>query len=424
MWRTTPSCQPTPGLASRIYQLVQPLNPREQWLIFRALAWIAGASQELGVAELLSAVTADCQFSLPKHQHHVSRHETDPEQLQRLLIRTEIISAPPGTVLDRKYATALLQTITGRPSSEKSWIHASLAITCLRCIESYQPEAVFHTLEQHTSATNGTTARNFNNDQTSTKRPPIADWPSCRSTVSHFPLLFDILPYALSNWHAHFKLAEQSSWRQSALVHQIIKIALAENQFVCHDNGSNVMNVGLLLCALHEFTALARTYLEMGASFDAVLNPWGTSPLHVAASCGSCGVLALGLIRQPDLSSLDHTGLTALQNAILQEQSSTVEMLRMAEAAISPSWNWKGRAQDMAQETDPEILMGQTVQYAQSCSRYRLDGSSQIQILIRCFQDDLTICPGVVGVGSRLNCVQQACGPRTAYHNCVNDIVD
>jgi hypothetical protein len=392
MRRNTPSCQPTPGLASLIHQVVQSLNPHEQWLIFRALTWIAGASHELGVAELLSAVTADCQFFLSEHQHHVSRHETDPEQLQRLLIRTEIIFAPPGTVLHRKYATTLLQMITGRPFSDKSWIHASLAITCLRCIETCQPEAVLHTLQQHTSATDCTIARSFNTDQTSTKRPPTGDWPSCRLTVNKFPLSVDILPYALSNWHAHFKLAEQSSWRQSALVHQIIEIALAENQLVCHDNGSSVMNVGLLLCALHEFTALARTYLEMGASFDGVLNPWGTSPLHVAASCGSSGVLALGLLRQPDLSSLDHRGLTALQNAILQDQSSTVEMLRMAGADIGQPWNWEDRAEDIAQETDPKVLMGQTVQYAQSCSRYSLCCSSQIRILIHCFQDDLTIC--------------------------------
>lgn len=361
--------------------------------MFRALTWIAGASQALGVAELLSAVTADCQFSLPEHQYHVSRHKTDPEQLQRLLIRTEIIFAPQGPVLHRKYAITLLQMITGRPASDKSWIHASLAITCLRYIEAYQPAAVLHTLEQYISATEGATARSFGNDQTFTEGPPTEDRPSCRSTVHQFPLSVDILPYALSNWHAHFKLAEQSSWRQSALVHQIIEIALAENQLVCHGDGSSVMNVGLLLCALHEFPALARTYLEMGASFDAVLNPWGTSPLHVAASCGSSGVLALGLLRQPDLSSLDHAGLTALQNAILQDQASTVEMLRTAEAAIGPPRNWEDRAEDMAQETDKKVLMGQTVQYAQSCSRYRPYDSSQIQIIIHCFQDDLTICP-------------------------------
>jgi hypothetical protein len=390
MRRTNPSLQPTPGLAIRIHNFFQSLDHHERWLIFRALVWIAGASQELGVVELLSAVAADSQFSLPEHQYRVSRRRTDPEQLHSLLIRAEIIFAPTETVIHRKHARTILHMITGRPSSDESWIHVSLAITCLRCIETCQPEAVLHTLDQYTRATNCSTAHSFDTDQASTRRPPIDDRPTCRSTANQPLFLVEILPYAVSNWQRHFKLAEQISWRQSALVHQIIENALAENQLLHHDNGSSAINDGLLLCALHDFTALARTYLEMGSRFDTVLDPWGTSALHVAAACGSRGALALGLLRQPDLSTLDHTGLTALQNAMLQGQCSTVEMLRMAGADIDHPSDGE---EEVAQESDPHALLEQTVQYARRCSRYSLDGSSQTRILIRCFQDDLVIGP-------------------------------
>jgi hypothetical protein len=182
-----------------------------------------------------------------------------------------------------------------------------IAYTCLRCIEHLGPISIL--------------------------RP----WTVIETYLDHHSPSKGLLLYATSFWHIHFRLAENSSRRLSALLHRIIRLALAVDSDYCpsHEpNDSQIINVGMWLCAFHDFGLLGRTYLEMGA--EAVAEDWPyTSPLHVAASTSSLNVLMLILSREPDLKIVDGEGMTPLHVAAFHGHTAAAKMLLAAGSNVN-----------------------------------------------------------------------------------------
>jgi len=287
------------------------IDVHRRWWAALALSWIAFAKRPINRTELLAALAAECEHRSSENFDRAStrlHRGVDEIELESTLSEFRIISNAGMRIQSREEAkTSLLHLGLNLDGTNKGPIHEMIAYTCLRCIERHRPASIF--------------------------RP----WAVIESFLDHRSPSGGLLPYATSFWHVHFRLAEHSCRRLSALLHRIIQLALTEDNENCRRDGPDavqIINSGMWLCALHDFQSLGRTYLEMGAEFEEASWPY-TSSLHVAASASSLKVLELILSRQPELDILDREGMTPLQVAVYNGNIGAVKMLLAAGSDVN-----------------------------------------------------------------------------------------
>lgn len=295
---------------------IRGLDPYRQWWSVLALFWIAFAERRIDNTELMSALAAAGEDHFPVNSNLFAGRLGDigylsETRLTAILRESLIISEDGRIILSSEEAkTALLHLVSDPNGTDEASIHEMIAYTCLRCIERHRPASIF--------------------------RP----WTVVESYLDHHSTSSNLLLYAASHWHVHFRFGEHRSRRLSALLHRIIQSALLTDKTNCWRGrlGSvQIINVGMWLCAFYDFELLGRTYLEMGAELVAVSWP-NTCPLHVAASKPSLGVLGLFLARQPELNAIDREGMTPLQVAVFHGHVAAVKMLLAAGSDVNDTF--------------------------------------------------------------------------------------
>ena len=297
--------RPTSDFTQVIEQPILSLDPHRRWWSALALFWIAFAERTIDIMELMSALATAGKDHFPVNSN-LSEGQFgdlgDPSEigLTAILRESLIISGAGRIILSSEEAkTALLHLVSDPGGIDEAAIHEMIAYTCLRCIERHQPASIF--------------------------RP----WTVIESYLDHQSTSSTLLLYAASYWHIHFRLGEHRSRRLSALLHRIIQSALSTDKMKCRSgrlDSTQIINVGIWLCAFYDLKLLGRTYLEMGA--DLVVVSWpDICPLHVAAAKPSLGILELFLTRQPELDAVDREGMTPLQVAVLHGHIAAIKML-------------------------------------------------------------------------------------------------
>jgi hypothetical protein len=292
---------------------IRGLDPYRQWWSTLALFWIAFAERRIDDTELMSALAAAGEDHFPVNSNLFAGRLGDtgyPNEigLTAILRDSLIFSEDSRIILSSEEAKTALRHLVSDPNgTDEASIHEMIAYTCLRCIERHRPASIFW------------------------------PWTVIEPYLNHQSTSSNLLLYAASHWHVHFRLGEHKSQRLSALLHRIIQLALSTdnlNTWRGRLSSVQIINVGMWLCAFYDFKLLGRTYLEMGAELVAVNWP-NTCPLHVAASKASFGVLELFLARQPELNAIDGEGMTPLQVAVLHGHVAAVKMLLAAGSDVN-----------------------------------------------------------------------------------------
>ena len=181
----------------------------------------------------------------------------------------------------------------------ESQVHETMAAVCLHHLRCLHPKTIF--------------------------RPWLLTerWMSERCDACH------LRSYATSFWHIHFRVAQGHSRHLPAILDRVVRSALAEE---ASQDGYELVdpeyrvNSGLRICSLYNLTILGKLYLQMGADVTC-LDTLSATPLHVASSNSSIGMIRLLLEEGADPNTPDSLGRNALHHSSIAGPAEAVSLL-------------------------------------------------------------------------------------------------